>query len=342
MKISLGEIAKIVGGKVVGDSDKMITGVAPFEDAGSDQITFAGNAKFLKKINETKAGAILTSPETTCDSKNLVVVEKPKVAFITILPHFNPPAKREGFISQDARVGDNFICGEDVTIHHFVTISDNVTIGDRVVLFPGVFIGENAKLGDDVVISPNVTIYDHCQIGNRVLIHAGTVIGSDGFGFVPDGEIYHKIPQTGIVQIDDDVEIGALNAIDRATFGKTWLKNGVKTDNLVHIAHNVTVGENCVLAGMVGLAGSVNVGKHVVMAGQVGVGDHLTIGDNAIIGPQAGVAKSVPEGTVVSGTPEMPHRSWLKVSRILPKLPELKRKIADLEKRLLKIEDEQD
>jgi UDP-3-O-[3-hydroxymyristoyl] glucosamine N-acyltransferase len=220
----------------------------------------------------------------------------------------------------------------------FVAIQDNVTLGNRVRLHPNVVIGDDVTIGDDVQIYPNVTVLDRCRIGSRVTIQAGTVIGSDGFGFAPDGKVYHKILQTGIVQIDDDVEIGAGNTIDRATFGRTWIQKGVKTDNLVHIAHNVTVGENTVLVAQVGISGSVKIGKHVVLAGQAAVAGHLEIGDDVIVGGRGGVSKSIPSGQIVSGAPHMPHRVWLKVQRIIPRLPELKKKIEDLEKRLKKIE----
>ena len=172
-----------------------------------------------------------------------------------------------------------------------------------------------------------------------MIIHSGTVIGSDGFGFAPDGTTYHKIPHTGIVQIDDDVEIGANNAIDRGTFGKTHIGRGVKTDNLVHLAHNVTVGENTVLVAQVGISGSVKIGKHAILAGQAGVAGHLTIGDNATVGPKTGVGKPVPDGQVVSaGIPEMPHRLWLRVVRTIPKLPDISKRLLGLEKRLKNIE----
>ena len=173
-------------------------------------------------------------------------------------------------------------------------------------------------------------------------IHAGSVIGSDGFGFAPEGQTYIKIPHAGIVQIDDDVEIGANNTIDRATFGKTWIQSGVKTDNLVHIAHNVTVGENSLLVGQVGISGSVNIGKNAILAGQAGIAGHLSVGNGAIVGPQAGVAKSVPDGETVSGSSAMPHRLWLRMQRILPKLPELAKKLSEVERRLKRFEEQQD
>lgn len=201
-------------------------------------------------------------------------------------------------------------------------------------IHPHVVFGEGVCIGDDVEVFPNVTILKGCVVGNRVIIHPGSVIGSDGFGFVPDGEQHYKIPQLGIVVIDDDVEIGACNTIDRATFGKTWIKQGVKTDNHIHIAHNVVIGENTLIVAQVGIAGSTTIGKNVILAGQAGIGGHLSIGDRVTVGPQAGVTRSVSEGQVVSGTPEMPHRLWLRVSQIIPRLPELKKKVAVLEKRM--------
>jgi UDP-3-O-[3-hydroxymyristoyl] glucosamine N-acyltransferase len=221
-----------------------------------------------------------------------------------------------------------------------VVIEGDVRIGDRAVIHPHVYIGEGTVVGDDAIVYPNVSIMNGCVIGNRVVIHSGTVIGSDGFGFTPDGERHYKIPQKGIVQIDDDVEIGANNAIDRATFGKTWIKQGVKTDNLVHIAHNVEVGENSLVVAQVGIAGSTTIGKNVILAGQAGITGHLSIGDRAVVGPQAGIIRSVPAGEVVSGTPQMPHKTWLRIHTILLGLPELKSKISALEKRLETLEEQ--
>ncbi len=270
-------------------------------------------------------------------------MDNPQLAFARVLTFFHPHSKPayftgSGGISSNAYIGKKFVCGKDVSIAPFVVIGNNVVFGDRVTLHPNVVIGDNVAIGNDVQIYPNVTLLERCRIGSRVIIHAGTVIGSDGFGFAPDGEKYYKIPHTGIVQIDDDVEIGAGNTIDRAVFDKTWIQRGVKTDNLVHIAHNVTVGENSVIVAQVGISGSVTIGKHVILAGQAGVAGHLTIGDGATIGPQTGVVRSVPGGKVVSGTLEMPHKLWLRVQRILPNLPELKKKLLEIEKRLNRIE----
>ncbi len=341
MELSLASIAEIVEGEISGDGNQKICGAAAFDDAKDDEITFAGQSKFLKRIDDTDAGAVIVPQNFQGSTKNIVRVDNPQLAFIKVLNFFYPSLKPAAGISQDACIGKAFLCGDDVSIAPFSVIGDNVTFGHRVVLHPHVVIGDNVILGNDVKIYPNVTILERCNIGDRVTIHSGTVIGSDGFGFAPEGGKYHKIPHTGIVQIDNDVEIGAGNTIDRATFGKTWIRSGVKTDNLVHIAHNVIVGENSLLVGQVGISGSVTIGKNAIFAGQAGVAGHLNIGNNTIIGPQAGVAKSVPDGETVSGTPAMPHRIWLRVQRIIPKLPELAKKLSGIDQRLKKLEEKQ-
>ena len=344
MKISIKDIAGLIDGDIQGNPLKIICGAAPFENAKTDEITFAGNAKLLKKIDQTRAGAVIVPKKIQASGKALILVDNPNVAFTKVLSLFYPPSnpgyftKKNKGISPDARIGENLECGLDTLIAPFAVIGKNVILGDRVILHPGVVIGDDVTIGDDVRIYPNVTIYDRCGIGNRVIIHAGTVIGSDGFGFAPDGTRYHKIIHTGIVRIEDDVEIGANNTIDRATFGETVIKQGVKTDNLVHIAHNVIIGENSVIVAQVGISGSTTIGKNAILAGQAGIAGHIKIGDNVTIGPQSGIPKSLPDGSIVSGTLGMPHSLWLRVQNIMPKLPELKKTLRNLEKRFDKIE----
>ena len=338
MQLSVREIAKLVDGEVIGEGDRVIKGVAAFDDAGSDEITFVTSASYKKRIAQTNAAAVIVSSDVDEPQKTLVRVQNPSLAAARIASFFHPVHRPPIGISQDAYLGKQFKCGSDASVYPGVFIGDGVTMGDRVTLHPGVTVGREVTLGDDVLVYPNVSILERCQVGSRVIIHAGSVIGSDGYGFAFDGDHYHKIPQTGIVRIDDDVEIGACNTIDRATFGATWVKRGVKTDNLVHIAHNVVVGEDTVLVAQVGIAGSASIGHHAIIAGQAGIAGHVTIGNRVTVGGQAGVAKSIPDGTVVSGTPEMPHRVWLRVSNILPKLPEMKKKIRELEKRIESME----
>lgn len=341
MDVSLAKIAQIIGGEIEGDSRKRIRAAVPFEDAKGDAITYAEGKKQIKMIGQSEAGAIIVPSSVTGISADIVRVDNPKVAFATVLRFFYPRLKPDPGIDHRAHVGHGSKCGENVSIGAMVYVGNNVQMGARVILHPGVVVGHNVTIGDDVEIFPNVTVMDRCTIGSRVTIHAGTVIGSDGFGFAPDNESYHKIPHRGIVQIDDDVEIGAGNTIDRATYGKTWIKKGVKTDNLVHIAHNVIVGENTILVAQVGIAGSATIGKHVILAGKCAIAGHISLGNNVIIGGKAGIGKSVPDGQVVSGTPGMAHRLWLRVQRVIPLLPEMKRNLDRMEKRLKQLERKQ-
>ncbi len=338
MKLSLAEIAKMVGGVVRGDPDQQISGVAPFERAGREEITLAGSPAYWNNIDRTGAGAVIVPPGIKCDNKNFIETETPQVAFTKLINVFADKKAPVSKVDPQAVIGRNFSCGKAVRIYPGVVIGDDVTLGDRVVIYPGVFIGDGVSIGSDVEIHANVSVLWRCLIGDRVTIQAGSVIGSDGFGYTPEGDRYLKIFHTGIVQIDDDVEIGACNTIDRGTFDKTWIKNGVKTDNLVHIAHNVTVGENTIIVAQTGIAGSVVIGRNVIIAGQSGIAGHLKIGDHAIIGPQAGIAKSVAAGDTVSGTPGMPHTLWLKTHSLITRLPVFNKKIKALEKGLTALE----
>ncbi len=338
MNLSLNQIAELIKGHVCGDRGKLIQDVAPFETATDADITFADSPKFYKNLAKTEAGAVIVPRKVMVAEKNIVQVDNPKVAFATLMAVFHPPTKPEAGISPTAVIGKNFTCGKDISIAARVVIGDNVTVGHGLILGSGVVIGDNVVIGDDVKIYPNVTVLENCRLGNRVIIHSGSVIGSDGYGFAPDGERYRKIPQLGIVQIDDDVEIGAGNTIDRATFGKTWIQSGVKTDNLVQIAHNVTIGENTVIVAQSGIAGSTVIGKNVTIAAQAGILGHLRIGDNVIISGRCGVTKSVANGEIVSGFPEIPHRIWLRVQRLIPQLPSIKKQLSEIEKRLKRIE----
>ena len=221
-----------------------------------------------------------------------------------------------------------------------VYVGEDAVIGDEVTLFPGVFVGDRVRIGHRTVLYPNVTILERCIIGNDVAIHAGTVIGSDGFGYVRDGSKNVKIPQIGIVQIDDEVEIGANNCVDRAALGTTWIKRGVKTDNLVQIAHNVVVGEDTIIVAQAAIAGSAHIGKEVVLGGQVAISDHVHIHDRAMVGSQSGVAKDVKTGEIVSGSPAMPHRLWLRTSGLLPRLPNFSERLRALEKKMESLENQ--
>ncbi len=321
-----------------GDAQQPIRSAAPFKTAGAGAITLARHAKYLQRLDETRAAAVIVPANFDHAGMNLLQVDNPYAAFARIIAILHPPARRTPGIHPSVVIGARFRHGPDAAIGPLVVLGDDVSIGERCILQPGVVIGDDVTIGDDVHLHPNVTIRHGCRIGSRVVIQAGSVIGSDGFGYAPDGDRYHKIPHTGLVRIDDDVEIGAGNTIDRGTFGCTHIQHGVKTDNLVHIAHNVVVGAHSILVAQVGISGSATLGRHVVLAGQVGVTGHLHIGDYVMAGGKTGISKSVPEGQVISGAPELPHRLWLKVQRIIPRLPELRRKVAMLERRLKRLE----
>lgn len=338
MYLTLEEIAAMVGGVVRGNSEHRISGVAPFERAGWEEITLAGSAPYWNALDRTAAGAVIVPPGVDCGDRNAVEAENPQIAFTRLIDAFSDRKGPAVGIARQAVIGRDFSCGRAVGISPGVVIADNVKLGDDVVLYPGVFLDEGVTVGNNVTIHANVSVLWDCVIGNNVTIQAGTVIGSDGFGYKRDGDQYVKMRHTGIVQIDDDVEIGAGNAIDRGTFDKTRIKRGVKTDNLVHIAHNVTVGENTIIVAQTAVAGSVVIGRNVILAGQAGISDHLEIGDHAIIGPQAGIAKSVAAGDVVSGTPGMPHKLWLKTHSLITRLPKLNKQIKTLEKRVIELE----
>jgi UDP-3-O-[3-hydroxymyristoyl] glucosamine N-acyltransferase len=334
MERTLKDLATFIGGQCVGNEKRRIAGVRPFETADHRHITFAVSPQYLKRLEKTSAGAVIVPDGFTGSPKDLLWSENPYAAFAKIFQLYQKNKRPVEGIHASAVIGEGSRIGDGAAIGPMTAIGNGVSIGPRVAIFGNVHIGDGVVLGDDVRIYPNVTILDGCVIGSRVIIHAGSVIGSDGFGFAPDGEVYHKIPHVGIVRIEDDVEIGAANTIDRGTFGETRIGSGVKTDNLVHIAHNVHIGDNTLLVAQVGISGSTTIGRHSVLAGQVGVVGHIHIGDNVMIGAQSGVGKSVPDGSVISGSPAMSHKRFLQVQTILPRLPDLRRRLAELERRL--------
>jgi UDP-3-O-[3-hydroxymyristoyl] glucosamine N-acyltransferase len=342
MEKTLEELAGLVGGELQGDPQLSIAGVAGLEDAQSNEISFVVGPKYVRKVEQSNAGALIVPPKLSDIARPLIISENPYLAFTKILKLFAPKTRPLLGVSAAAHLGANLKLGDQVAIYPQVYVGDNAVVGDRVILHPGVYLGSGVVVGDDTVIYPNVTVFDRCIIGKRVIIHSGTVVGSDGFGFAQDGNNHVKVPQVGMVQVDDDVEIGANCTIDRATMGKTWIKRGVKIDNLVQVAHNVVVGENSIIIAQVGISGSTKLGNNVILAGQVGVIGHLEIGDNVRVGAQSGVGKSIAAGQIVSGSPAIAHRNWLKNCQILSRLPELRKKIMNMEKRLATLEQEKD
>ena len=331
----LAEVARWVGGTVVGDGETRITGLCGIREAGRGHLTFIANSKYLPLLESTRASAVLTSREIRSAPLPIIQTADPSLAFSKLAALANPETERRPRgISPKAAIGKKVRLGKGVAIQPFVVIEDGAEIGDRTVVYAGCTVGRNARIGNDCLIYPHVSIRERVEIGHRVIIHPGTVIGSDGFGFATVQGIHHKIPQTGTVVVEDDVEIGANVTIDRARFGKTVIGKGTKVDNLVQIAHNVVIGPNCILVAQAGISGSTVLGKNVVLAGQVGVAGHLTLGDNVMVGAQSGVTKSIPAGSHVWGLPARPLARVKRVHAVLQRLPELYRKVEELAKLL--------
>ncbi len=334
MTHTLGEIAELVGGRVVGDEGFVVSGIRSLNEATAQDISFFMDRRYSDQLQRTGAGALIVAEALTSFSGHQVVVDRPDLAYAQTAGLFAPPRGSFKGIHPHAFIHDTSRIGRDVTIHPGVYIGEEAVVGDRVVLYPGVFIGARVLVGEDTVIHPNVSILHDCSVGKKVILHAGTVVGADGFGFLQDNGRSVKVPHIGSVRIDDRVEIGANCTIDRAALGTTWVKADVKTDNLVQIAHNVVVGEGTLIVAQTGISGSTEIGRGVVIGGQVGIGDHLKVGDCAMIGSQSGVAKSLEAGAVVSGTPAVPHRLWLRTSRLLTRLPLLSKRVRGLEKKV--------
>lgn len=338
MKLFVKDIAEMINARVSGNCLQAITGVSSFDNATASDITFAGDASFVSRLNQTRAGAVIVPFDCDMDTDRqhlcLLKVQNPRKAFFELVLFFHPVQNQEPGISSLAVIGSNCTLGDGVTVAPHVVIQDNVVLGDKVHIMPHVFIGNGCVLGKNCVIKPNVTLMENSCLGQGVIVHSGTVIGSDGYGFVQDEGTHFKLSHTGHVTIGDHVEIGACNTIDRGTLGVTRIGSGVKTDNQVHIAHNVTIGDNTLVVAQVGIAGSTTVGKQVIIAGKAGISGHLTIGDNVIIGPYAGVSSSVSDNQIVSGIPHMPHKTWLKVVNIISRLPGMRKTLISLEKRL--------
>jgi UDP-3-O-[3-hydroxymyristoyl] glucosamine N-acyltransferase len=339
MKKKLKELALWVDGTVVGDGEIEISGVAAIEEAQAGEITFIANPKYLRRLRDTNASAIVVSKEVTQANKPLLCVTHPQLAFAKILILFSEKPYQPKGIDPHAWISPTAKLGKDLTVYPFVYIGDRCSIADRVTLYPGVYVGEDSVIGEDSILYPNVSVYSGTIIGKRVILHSGGVVGGDGFAYVKEGKRNLKIPQIGIVEIEDDVETGANTTIDRAALGKTIVRRGVKIDNLVQVAHSVVIGEDSILCGQVGISGSTKIGSNVTLAGQVGVVDHVEIGDNAMVGAQAGVTHDLPGNQGYVGSPALPHREFLRATATFPKLPEMRKTLLDLEKRIEKMEE---
>jgi len=340
MPLTVGDIAKKIGGRLEGKGEAVVSGMAGLEDAQPGDISFLANPKYASRVADTKAAAVIVNEGWNGTARCPVIrVKNADAAFAMIALMLAPPPvlsapgiHSTAVIAPDAKIGNN------VSIGPYCVIEKGVKVGDGTILFAGCYLGQETVVGRDCRFYPHVTTREYTKIGDRVIIHNGAVIGSDGFGYSMEGKQWKKIPQVGLVEIGNDVEIGANTTIDRARFGKTIIANGVKIDNLVQVAHNVRIGENTAIAAQAGISGSTRVGSNVQIGGQAGFAGHLDIGDNSAVGAQAGVTKDVQPATFVTGYPAMEHTKSAKMHAHLARIPEMKQEIKEIDKRLSNLE----
>jgi UDP-3-O-[3-hydroxymyristoyl] glucosamine N-acyltransferase len=332
---TLGELAQYVGGRVFGDPNVLIKSASTLGRAQEGDISFLANAKYERQLRTTKASAVIVGKETGNASVPLLIADDPYYAFmqIMVLLHGHRKHKKVG-VSPRASISDSAKVGADCHIHDFAMIADEARVGDGCIIYPGVYIGQNVQVGNDCIFYPNVTIYDGSQIGNRVIVNANSAIGEDGFGYASHKGVHHKIPQTGIVVIEDDVEIGACCGVERGTLGDTVIGQGSKLGDLVAIGHGTKVGSHCLLVAQVGIAGSTTLGHHCVVGGQVGIVGHVNIGNNVTIAAQAGVINSIPDGMVVLGAPAIEVNQGKRAYSMIQYLPEMRQSIRNLQSQI--------
>ena len=322
VSVPISDIVAFVEGDYTGPSDLAITSVNTLKDAAPDQISFLSNAKYAAQLQQTTAGAVLVSKHTSGSDSRWIRVEDPYFAISQVVTRWFARRPMPQGISPQASVAATALIGENVAIGAFARLGDNVSIGDGAVIFQGVSIEAGSQIGAGTIIYPNVVIYESSVIGRRCVLHANTVVGSDGYGFATNRGKHHKIPQVGIVRIEDDVEIGAGTTIDRAAFGETVIGEGTKIDNLVQIGHNVKIGKHCLIVSQVGIAGSTELGDYVAVGGQSGLSGHLKIGNRVQIGGGTAVVEDTPDGSKVMGYPAVPFRQFARREAILKRLTE--------------------
>ena len=337
----LREIADALQGQLVGDGNLPISSIASIEEAGPGEITFLAQPSSAKLLDKCRASALIVGKELSGQTqslqgfiRNIIVVDNPMLAYARVAEMFETPKHKEPGVSHLACVSEDARVSDEAAVMPFVYVGKGSIIERGVTIYPFTYVGDNVRVGEESLIYSNVSLYSGVTIGKRVIIHAGVVLGSDGFGYTWDGTGHRKIRQLGTLIVGDDVEVGANTTIDRGSLGHTLIGRGVKIDNLVQIAHNVTIGENSIIVSQVGIAGSSTLGKNVILAGQVGVKDHVAIGDNVKAGGGTGITKDVPPDSNIMGTPHMPHREWLRLQNYAKKLPELFRRVEGLEKKM--------
>jgi UDP-3-O-[3-hydroxymyristoyl] glucosamine N-acyltransferase len=334
MPFTAAQIAEKLQGEVVGDGSVQLLGIAPADRARAGELTFAENSSYFAAAEQSQAAAILVAGPFESSSKVLIRVANARVALARLLPLFFPPEEHPQGIHPSAVIAASAKIDPTAHIGPNCVLGARVRLGARSVLMGGNDLRADCQLGDDVCLFPNVVLYRQTQIGHRVTIHAGTVIGSDGFGYVLDEGRHRKVLQLGNVVIHDDVEIGANSAIDRGTLGSTVIGQGTKIDNLVHVAHNVVMGRHCLIMGQVGFAGSTQLGDYVVVASQSGIADHLKLGNQVVIGAKSGVMRDIPDGGRMLGIPAVPDKQAKRQIIAGQQLPELIRRVRELEKQV--------
>ena len=338
MEFSAQQIAMLLGGKIMGDANRKVSDVGPIESAHEGQLSFLCDAKYLPHLSQTGASVVLMTDSIVFEGETnatLIRVENARAAMgqlLALVAKAMNPAKQG--IEQPCFVSEGVVVPEDAYIGAFAYIGKNVQLGKGVQIYPHTYIGDNVKIGDNTILYSGVKVYYNCVVGKDCILHAGVVVGSDGFGFEPDAKgVNQKLPQIGNVIIEDDVEIGANTTVDRAMMGSTIIRRNAKLDNLVQVAHNVEIGEGTFMCAQVGVAGSTKVGGHCILAGQVGVAGHITIADNCIFGAQSGIANNVKKSGIYQGSPAIDAMNWRRSSVGFKQLPELIKKIQELEKR---------
>ncbi len=343
MEFTAKQIAEFVNGNVEGDGNAVVNAFAKIEEGKHGAISFLSNPKYTHYLYTTESSVVLVNDDLKLDkeiSATLIRVPNAYEAVARLLQLYESLKPKKTGVSPLASIASSAKVGENCYVGPFACIGENVVVGDNTQIYPHVTIGDNAMVGNGCLLYPNVTVYHGCKIGNNVTIHAGSVIGADGFGFAPNANGYDKIPQIGIVTIEDDVEIGANTCIDRSTMGSTYLRRGVKLDNLIQIAHNTDIGENTVMSAQVGIAGSTKVGEWCMFGGQVGLAGHIKIGNKVFLGAQSGVPGNIKDGQTLIGTPPMDPKKYFKSQAIFRRLPEIYAKINDLEKEIKKLKGE--
>ena len=338
-RYTLQELAEIVDGVVIGPGDVVISGVAGIKEAQAGEITFLANPRYEAYLGETGASAVIADRDGD-SPRPILRVDNPYLAFLRVVTLFadDPTTIYPRGIHPTAVVADSAAIGDEVSIGAFAYVGERATVGAQTTILPHACVCADAAIGQRCLIYPHVTVRERCEIGDRVIVHAGAVIGSDGFGYARQGDVHLKIPQIGIVRIEEDVEIGANTTIDRATTGVTLVRRGCKIDNLCQIAHNVVIGEDSILAAQAGISGSTELGRNVVLAGQAGLVGHIRIGDGARVGAQGGVTKSIPPQTSVSGYPAREHTQARKIYAASKRLPDLLREFRELRARVEALE----